>query len=62
MATEVGEALARVGQRDAFTGPDDLVFVGLAGGHLDASALLRRYRVALRSAGRVPPRAQRAAG
>jgi integrase len=27
------------------------VFVGLAGGHLDASALLRRYRTALRSAG-----------
>jgi site-specific recombinase XerC len=56
MATEVGEALARVGQRDAFTGPDDLVFVGLAGGHLDASALLRRYRVALRSAGLRPLR------
>src|SRR5215210_4303556 len=51
MAPEVGEALARLGQRDEYAGEDDLVFVGLAGGHLDASALLRRYRTALRSAG-----------
>jgi integrase len=50
MASEVGEALARLGQRGNGTADDDLVFVGLAGGHLDASALLRRYRAALRSA------------
>src|SRR3954451_1051665 len=51
MASEVGEALARLGERGSFAGDDDLVFVGLAGGHVDASALLRRYRAALRAAG-----------
>jgi integrase len=51
MASEVAEALARLGQRGRFVGPDDLVFVGQVGGHLDASALLRRYRAALRGAG-----------
>jgi integrase len=56
MAPEVGEALARLGQRELFVGPDDLVFVGLVGGHLDASALLRRYRTALRAAGLRPLR------
>jgi integrase len=56
MAPEVGEALARLGQRVHYTRPDDLVFVGLAGGHLDASALLRRYRTALRDAGLRPLR------
>jgi integrase len=56
MAPEVGEALARLGQRDRFVGADDLVFVGLAGGHLDASALLRRYRSAQRAAGLRPLR------
>ena len=50
MAPEVAEGLARLGQRERFVGPDDLVFVGLVGGHLDASALLRRYRAALRAA------------
>jgi integrase len=56
MAPEVGEALARLGQRVHYTGPDDLVFVGLVGGHLDASALLRRSRTALREAGLRPLR------
>jgi integrase len=51
IAAEVAAALARLGQRERFAGPDDLVFVGLVGGHLDASALLRRYRTALRAAG-----------
>src|SRR3954454_17219165 len=50
MAPEVGEALARLGQRDASADQDDLVFVGLAGSYVDASALLRRYRAALRRA------------
>src|SRR4051794_1770133 len=50
MAPEVGEALARLGQRDAWADQDDLVFVGLAGSYVDASALLRRYRAALRRA------------
>jgi integrase len=56
MAPEVGEALARLGQRDGWTNPGDLVFVGLAGGHVDASALLRRYRAALRRAALRPLR------
>ena len=54
MAPEVAEALARLGQRERFVGPDDLVRVGLTGGHLDASALLRRYRAALCAAGLRP--------
>jgi integrase len=56
MAPEVGEALARLGQREGYTGSDDLLFVGVAGGHLDASALLRRYRAALLAAGLRPLR------
>src|SRR4051794_11782158 len=56
MAPEVGEALARLGQREGYTGPDDLVCVGLADGHLDASALLRRHRTALRTASLRPLR------
>ena len=56
MAPEVAAALARLGQRERFVGPDDLVFVGQVGGHLDASALLRRYRVALGVAGLRPLR------
>jgi hypothetical protein len=56
VAPEVAEALARLRQRERFVGPDDLVFVGLVGGHLDASALLRRYRAALRGAGLRPLR------
>jgi integrase len=56
MAPEVAEALARLEQWDRFAGPDDLVFVGQVGGHLDASALLRRYRTALRAAGLRPLR------
>src|SRR3954468_22335182 len=56
MAPEVAEALARLGQRERFVGPDDLVFVGQVGGHLDASALLRRYRAALRAAALRPLR------
>jgi integrase len=51
MAPAVAEALARLAQRDAHTGSDDLVFPGIAGGHLDASALYRRYKRALRDAG-----------
>jgi integrase len=56
MAPAVGAALARLGQREGFTGEDNVVFVGLVGGHLDASALLRRYRAALCAAGLRPLR------
>jgi integrase len=56
MAPEVGAALAQPARRDEHTNGDDLVFVGVAGGHLDASALLRSYRTALRAGGLRPLR------
>jgi integrase len=51
LAPVVAEALARLGQRQLLTGEDHLVFPGIAGTHLDASALYRRYKAALRRAG-----------
>jgi integrase len=51
MAPEVASALARLSSRAEWTGDDDLVFLGLTGGFLDASALYRRYKAALRRAG-----------
>jgi integrase len=47
MAPDVAEVLARLGQRLNWTGDDDLVFPGVAGDHLDGSALRRRYGAAL---------------
>jgi len=51
MAGPVAEILARLNQRPAFAGDDDLVFPGMGGGYLDASALYRRYKAALERAG-----------
>jgi integrase len=51
MAPDVAAALARLADREHFTGDDDLVFPGVVGDHLDASALSRRYKAALRRAG-----------
>lgn len=51
MAPDVARALARLGQRPEWTGDDDLVFVGQAGGYLDGRALRRRYDSALERAG-----------
>ena len=51
MAPEVASALARLAARGEWTADDDLVFVGVAGGYLDASALYRRYKLALKRAG-----------
>ena len=51
MAGPVAEILARLNQRPAFSGDDDLVFPGMGGGYLDASALYRRYKAALERAG-----------
>jgi integrase len=51
MAPDVAEALARLGQRNDWTGEDDLVFVGVGGDYLDGSALRRRYAAALDRAG-----------
>jgi len=56
MAPGVAAALAALGQREWWTGDDDLVFVGEAGGHLDGSALRRRYFAALARAGLRPLR------
>lgn len=43
MAPDVAAALARLGDRENWVGDDDLVFVGVAGGYLDGSALRRRH-------------------
>jgi integrase len=43
MAPDVATALAGLDQRERWTGDDDLVFVGTVGGHVDGSALRRRY-------------------
>jgi integrase len=56
LAREVAAALALLGQRERWTGEDDLVFPGENGGYLDGSALRRRYLVALASAGLRPLR------
>jgi integrase len=56
LAPEVGKALTRLGQRSHWTSADDLVFVGETGGHLDGSALRRRYAAALSRAGLRPLR------
>ena len=56
LAPAVAEALARLGQREFWTGEDDLVFPGVAGSYLDASALSRRYKAALKRAALRPLR------
>jgi integrase len=47
MVPDVAQAIAQLGQRDHFSGDDDPVFAGPGGGHLDASALRRRYQAAV---------------
>jgi integrase len=51
LAPDVAEALARLGQREYFTGDDEPVFAGVTGGHLDGPALTKRYKAALERAG-----------
>jgi len=51
MAEEVAERLARLGQREHFTGDDDLVFCTERGQHLGYKSLKERYRAALRAGG-----------
>ena len=51
MVSEVARALARLGERERFTGDDELVFPGGVGGFQDATALRLRYRSALKTAG-----------
>jgi integrase len=56
LAPDVASALAQLRQRQHWVGDDDLVFCGDAGGHLDGSALRRRYKAALAAAGLRPLR------
>lgn len=51
MAPEVAQALAKLGQREHFTGDEDLVFCGALGGHLNPERLRKRYQGALEAAG-----------
>jgi integrase len=45
MVPAVSDALANLRLRELFIDDDDPVFIGSAGGHLDASALRRRYEL-----------------
>jgi integrase len=54
MVPEVAQHLARLGQRERFTGDDDPVFYNEVGCHIDASALRRRYQAAAKRAGLRP--------
>jgi integrase len=56
MAPDVAGALARLCDRDRFTGDDDFVFAGEAGLPLDGDALSSRYRGALARASLRPLR------
>jgi integrase len=56
MIAEVAQILARLGQRQWFTAPTDLVFCNTIGGHLSVRHLGLRYRAALERAGLRPLR------
>ena len=52
------EPLDRLRRREWFTAPDDLVFAGVLGGHLDGSARRKRFCTALDRAGLAAMRAK----
>jgi integrase len=56
LAPDVAVVLAKLGERECWTGDDDLVFASELGGYLDGSALRRRYAAALGRAGLRPLR------
>lgn len=56
MADEVAQSLAKLTQREHFTGDGDLVFCGELGGHLNPERLRKRYRAAQEAAGLRPLR------
>lgn len=56
LAPEVASALAQLIKRARFVGDDDLVFAGITGSYVDASALLRRYKQSIKRAGIRPLR------
>jgi integrase len=51
MAPDVAAALARLGQRERFTGDDDFVFAADSGLPINGDALSSRYEKALEAAG-----------
>ncbi len=56
MAPDIASALAKLGDRERYTGDDDFVFAGEAGLPLDGDAVSSRYRDALARAGLRPLR------
>jgi integrase len=56
MVEDVARSLDQLSRRARFTSPDDVVFIGKAGGYLDDSALRRRYKAAQSKAGLRPLR------
>ena len=56
LADQPAAALARLAEREQFTGRDDLVFCSAVGTYLDSSAVRRRYRRAQQAAGLRPLR------
>jgi integrase len=56
LTDQAAAALDRLSRRQHFTGPDDFVFVGAAGGTLDGSALRRRFKLACAAVGLEPLR------
>jgi integrase len=54
LSTPAAETLARLADRDEFTGPDDYVICNRFGRRLDPSALRRRYKRACEAAGLRP--------
>jgi integrase len=56
MAPEVANSLARLAERDHWTGDDDLVFPGAGGYFLDGRSLSRRYGASAERAGLRPLR------
>ena len=51
MVSDVAQHLARLSDREFFTGPEDLVFANELGGFQDASSIRIRYGAALDRAG-----------
>jgi integrase len=51
LVPDVAQALARLGQRQLWTGDDEFVFVSPTGGYIDYSATVKAYKRALTSAG-----------
>ena len=56
LADQPAAVLARLAERERFSGRDDLVFCSAVGTYLDSSALRRRYRRAQQAAGLRPLR------